>query len=480
MGWPFVLEFQKFLQERNIDASHVYKVDQNAEKSKHLEPGGITIFGQKIEFVNLRSEEYAADSRVPTIEFGTPVQDALRRDATINALFYNIHTRSVEDLTDKGIPDLQAGLIRTPLPARETFLDDPLRVLRCIRFSAKFGFDIDPDVKKSALDPVIQDAIIAKVSRERVGVEIEKMLTGRDPSAAMSHIHDMSLYDVVFNVPSTVVLTPRPTSTDSGLVATILFQNIVSGTLPESLTKIHPTLLAHVDENKAARGRLFMGAALTPFAGTSYPQKNSTKPRKQGAEVAIREGLKLGTQGHYLDGVPVLFEAAAMLKQPVLEKWASRSERVAMGIMLRHKNVHNPLTGTFWQSSLLFSLLQELVAVYDLDKAELDVPRANALIELYNALVARIEELDLPSTLDAKPLLDGKALCRIFDKKPGPWVSGVASKVLEWQLDHPDASPAECETWLAEEWRAGRIELTEPPKRLNDGEASSSKKQKQR
>ena len=105
-------------------------------------------------------------------EFGTPVQDALRRDATINALFYNIHTRSVEDMTERvrtslvcmiptdslsqGIPDLHAGRIRTPLPARQTFLDDPLRVLRCIRFAAKFGFEIDADVRKHASEPEIK------------------------------------------------------------------------------------------------------------------------------------------------------------------------------------------------------------------------------------------------------------------------------------------------------------------------------------
>ena len=67
MGYPFVLLFQSFLQSRDIEVSSVHKVDMNAEKSKHLEPGGMTVFGQKIEFVNLRSEEYAADSRIPTI-----------------------------------------------------------------------------------------------------------------------------------------------------------------------------------------------------------------------------------------------------------------------------------------------------------------------------------------------------------------------------------------------------------------------------
>lgn len=80
-----------------------------------------------VDFTNLRSEVYA-DSRIPTIQLGTPEEDAHRRDLTINSLFFNINSRAVEDYTGHGLDDLRHGLIRTPLAARETFLDDPLRV----------------------------------------------------------------------------------------------------------------------------------------------------------------------------------------------------------------------------------------------------------------------------------------------------------------------------------------------------------------
>ncbi|CAO2145272.1 unnamed protein product, partial [Urochloa humidicola] len=87
-----------------------------------------------IDFVNLRSETYAENSRIPTMEVGTAKEDAYRRDLTINSLFFNINNNSVEDLTGRGIEDLKRGLIVTPLPAKATFLDDPLRVIRAIRF----------------------------------------------------------------------------------------------------------------------------------------------------------------------------------------------------------------------------------------------------------------------------------------------------------------------------------------------------------
>jgi tRNA nucleotidyltransferase (CCA-adding enzyme) len=74
---------------------------------------------------------------------GTPLTDALRRDFTINSLFYNIETQEVEDWTEKGIYDIYQKIIRTPLPPLVTFTDDPLRVLRCFRFKARFDFNIE-------------------------------------------------------------------------------------------------------------------------------------------------------------------------------------------------------------------------------------------------------------------------------------------------------------------------------------------------
>ena len=87
---------------------------------------------------------------------GTPEEDALRRDLTINALFYNVATESIEDWTQRGLPDLQALVARTPLPPRQTFLDDPLRVLRTIRFAGRYNLRVEEEVAEAALDPEIQ------------------------------------------------------------------------------------------------------------------------------------------------------------------------------------------------------------------------------------------------------------------------------------------------------------------------------------
>ncbi|CAN0462083.1 unnamed protein product, partial [Discosporangium mesarthrocarpum] len=85
------------------------------------------------------------------------------RDLTINALFYNINTGKVEDFTGMGTSDLREGLVRTPLPPVETLLDDPLRVLRSVRFASRLGFKVSPDLMAAAGDPRVHEALLNKV-----------------------------------------------------------------------------------------------------------------------------------------------------------------------------------------------------------------------------------------------------------------------------------------------------------------------------
>ena len=159
------------------DIGNLHNVARNPEKSKHLETAMVKMFGLDLDFVNLRKETYTENSRNPQMEFGTADEDACRRDATVNALFYNLHTDQVEDLTG-GLADMDSKVIKTPLDPFQTFMDDPLRVLRLVRFASRLEFTIDPDTRESMADPSVLEALRIKISRERVGVELEKMLKG--------------------------------------------------------------------------------------------------------------------------------------------------------------------------------------------------------------------------------------------------------------------------------------------------------------
>jgi tRNA nucleotidyltransferase (CCA-adding enzyme) len=161
----------------STDVGNLHKIARNPDKSKHLETTTIKLLGFDVDFVNLRKETYTEDSRNPQMEFGTAEEDALRRDATVNALFYNLHTSQVEDFTT-GLEDMESKRIRTPLGPFQTFMDDPLRVLRLVRFASRLQFTIDPTVESVMGDRNVLDALRLKISRERVGVEIEKMMKG--------------------------------------------------------------------------------------------------------------------------------------------------------------------------------------------------------------------------------------------------------------------------------------------------------------
>ncbi len=125
-GKDFAEHVNEYLQSQGDQVHTVAVIQSNPDQSKHLETARMKVHDMWIDLVNLRSESYAAGSRIPTIEFGSPEQDALRRDFTINSMFYNLNSGEIEDFTSRGLDDLRAGLIRTPLPAMETFLDGVL------------------------------------------------------------------------------------------------------------------------------------------------------------------------------------------------------------------------------------------------------------------------------------------------------------------------------------------------------------------
>eukprot|EP00956_Cyclotella_meneghiniana_P011512 scaffold16169_cov62-Cyclotella_meneghiniana.AAC.3 len=199
---------QQQQQQQQRKQPKIGVIGANPNQSKHLETATMNIHGIDVDFVNLRAEEvYEPNSRIPTIQtrnFGSPLEDALRRDFTINSLFYNIRTNEVEDWTCRGIDDLLTyKRIVTPVDAHTTFHDDPLRVLRAIRFSVRLNFDVDDNIRRAAMSTRVHHSLHAKVSRERVGKELEGMLSGKlaRPGYALEMIADLHLAGSVFCFP---------------------------------------------------------------------------------------------------------------------------------------------------------------------------------------------------------------------------------------------------------------------------------------
>lgn len=196
-------EFAKLLAEAHpLDENGKPKgfnvIKSNSEKSKHLETAVIHLKGYSLDLVNLRSETYSEGSRVPEMELGTPEEDAMRRDLTLNALFYNINEEKVEDFTKKGLEDLKNHIARTPLEPLQTFLDDPLRILRTIRFAVKYNLQITQEIKEAASNPDVRKALVEKVTNERRAKELNSMFSGRDPCMCILYLQEFNLIKLLF------------------------------------------------------------------------------------------------------------------------------------------------------------------------------------------------------------------------------------------------------------------------------------------
>ena len=152
--------------------------------------------GMEVEFVGARRESYRSDSRKPIVENGTLKEDQERRDFTINALAFSLCPADYGELVDPfgGIRDLDAGIIRTPLDPDTTYSDDPLRMLRAIRFATQLGFKIVPESKESIRRNAGRLSIL---SRERIADELNKIMKTARPSVGWLLIDECGLLPAI-------------------------------------------------------------------------------------------------------------------------------------------------------------------------------------------------------------------------------------------------------------------------------------------
>lgn len=404
-GEEFAVGLHNFMVDRGIDETGVHKIAVNPEKSKHLETATTRICGLDVDFVNLRSEEYAnSDSRVPSsVKFGTPSQDAFRRDATLNALFYNLTTGEVEDFTGKGLADLEAHILRTPLEPNETFSDDPLRVLRLLRFVGQLGFSVATDTLEAMRGSYVGTNIATKISGERVGTEMLKLLESSHAAKALDYFINLGLGPYVFRVP------------DSNIHAETEQLNVRFDALKKVFSCPYTDL---VPTNKSDRSMLWLAGLLQDLNhGEQVP-------------MIVQDGLKLTRL--MKDGCKKLVNSADLFDDLFAKFNASNASRVDMGRYVRS-------LGTYWALGLSFNASRVVLEA------------GEAGIQKVQELYAAINEANLNKAYELKPLVAGKELMSLLGKKPGPWMQQALAREVEFILAHPEATKEQVIDWAKKE-----------------------------
>lgn len=196
-------------EKRDIDFVTVGSGIRLAEEVHRLLPGShLSVFKQfgtaqvktgslELEFVGARKESYRRDSRNPVVEDGTLEDDQQRRDLTINAMSWSLNAGSYGVLIDpfNGMEDLKNKTIRTPIDPRKTFDDDPLRMMRAIRFAAQLQFEIDDATFRAVTEMAPRIKIISK---ERIIDELNKIILTDKPSTGFAYLFKSGLLKHIF------------------------------------------------------------------------------------------------------------------------------------------------------------------------------------------------------------------------------------------------------------------------------------------
>lgn len=390
MGESFAKNLCEYMAQLDLHPRGVGVIQSNPDRSKHLETATISIFGQPIDFVNLRAEEYAIDSRIPDkIEFGTPLQDALRRDITINSLFYHIQNETIEDWSGRGLMDLEEGIIRTPLASETTLLDDPLRLLRIIRFSSRYGYALVPEIINASMNAAVQEAFLAKVSRERVGSEFDKTISDRNGFSGLRLYCRLNAFHL---------LTMEKENVDYSRLLE-LFDAIVR---PNFFTE--------------ERRQAFLCFPLLPF--------NTSVERIQSI---LRLALKLPNKD--------IQESGKILKNSgLISKYAAayESNPVVLGQLLKD-------IGMNWRIAIWLASVQH---VFTSDVA------VNDSLAVHRALLETIDRLGLASAWNFTPLLSGNEVREILQLKEGRAIGVNLARLMDWQYAHPNGTVEEAKSFL--------------------------------
>jgi len=436
----------------NIKDPHIIK--ENPDKSKFISTSKIylpTNYGiQEIDIAQARSDIYRENSRIPKTKSATPEEDAYRRDITINTIMYDINNNKIVDFTGMGIKDLITGTIRTPEDPLKTFKDDPLRIFRTIRFAAKYNGTIDPATYEAMKDPSLIHDLNTKVSKERMGQELTKILQSPNADYAIKILKDTGLFQ---NIISEAVRGTEYENKLSNLDMSQENPNHKLNLWNHTLQTINNTLVQY-KEAEPERKIVLTLAALMHDLGKLYSKiwgESKSHPGSRSYHGHEDESSKLiELILRYLKMEPYMQEVSKLAKYHMLphnllrDKGGMRSLRRFIRKM--------------GEESLNWLDVFNLAAADAYSKS--DVVDNNTIAE-YNGLKNNLQEAlsttnILPTQPKIKPILDGNEIMSILNIKQGPLIKEIKEYILELMDENPNITKEEATTLIKQKYNTGK------------------------
>ncbi|BBG93643.1 Polynucleotide adenylyltransferase family protein [Prunus dulcis] len=413
-------EFVEKVRDYLLHVGKRHKELLNPEQSKHLETARMRICDTWIDFVNLRCEEYCENSRIPTVQkYGTAEEDAYRRDLTIN--------RNCRSEIWKN---------------SDSFTQSPH--LWMIHYEFFELSVLEQELKEAASCDEVKAALSAKISRERIGTEIDLMISGNQPVQAMAYICDLKLFWVVFS------LHPKyEPAVSEGC------DRLCVAYLDATWNLIQ--LIGNSTFNDEQRRLALYTAMFLPLRKTVY--KDNKAKKIPVVNYIFRDSLKRKvSDAETVINVHYAFEKFL----PLIPYFASNEDVLLTEVDWEREFVDVPLASKpprfllrelkdFWRVALLMSTLvypRNIDCTEDLLNKNFELERRRSL---FKAAEDAVLKLGLDKIWDVKPLVNGRDIMNVLQlKSGGPLVREWQQKILAWQLARPSSTADECLEWMRE------------------------------
>ena len=421
-------EYTKIL-ESEISQNDLIKIIKNSnEKSAHLQTSTINLFGKDIDIVNLRKEVYKENSRIPEISKGTPEEDSFRRDITINCLFYNINKNCIEDFTKKGINDLKNGLINTPKDSKISFSEDPLRILRVIRFATRFRFKLSDNILDNLM---ITQEFKSILSMQRIEKEISKMLENTCYYASIYLLYKYKYLEYILDVEE---FKKDDKSFDNKTLVNSAMNLILIKSFIDKKNIFGEQLNKSINKEKLKIENY--ACLFIPFKSFEIIDKN-----KKVSLSRIICAKKFLLPKSEINDINILIEGETELLKIMSHKEDEILTRVNIGLYLmkyKFKNIEAIIKLAISEEYLNYLNNKEnIIEAIDLDAI-------NNIINKYMKIFEFIKNEKLENIENIKPLIDGKQIKQIFNIKNGKDIKKIIDILIQKQINNPEITKEEC------------------------------------